>query len=397
MELNRLRERTDLTFDWFTADISGPGTPPDYEAIQRWMGSYFERIHDASGYPIRDEDGHCIPKPVEAYRVDLSLGSLLQWSRWWNKSAGQLQTLSTSSAGIPVGWDYLRDSIRLEQLLSSPDSFLLRQHGLQALYKFETQFPEEISLPNFFWELKEIGGLIPRISSSFTKMLAGGFLNWEFGWKPFLSDLATLGSLANAVADRLEQLRKTYGKVTRLGYYAPEWWTPSIPSHTFPTTSWNGLQVEIQPTFVRSDLRVGALFFHKIPYLNDIIGTIRAFVGALGLNNPLKTVWQAMPFSFVIDWFTTFGSTLDAVAVLQDKTVDWRIWNVNWSMKTRHRFDVYQVNHPNGQEEFFRTKIGRGEAKCYHRTLGYPEAHWLATNVSLSPKQVTLLSALVLG
>jgi hypothetical protein len=281
-------------------------------------------------------------------------------------------------------------------------AFTLRQHGLQALYRFETQFPLETSFPNFLWELRELSSLIPRVLAfynRFVEALAGGYLQWEFGWKPFLQDLAKLGAITDLVAARLEWLKRTYGKVTRLGYQAEDVFLPSIlDPHRFPTISWRGLQTETVAVNVSSTLRVGALLYHELPHLDDYIGTLRGFIGALGLNNPLLVVWQALPYSFVVDWFLNVGGTLEALAGFQDKTVEWNVYNVNWSMKTKARFDVFQVNHPASYPPFSEPrKFGHIDVVSYRRFLGYPEASWISANASLTPKQATLLSAMILG
>jgi hypothetical protein len=146
----------------------------------------------------------------------------------------------------------------------------------------------------------------------------------------------------------------------------------------------------------RVDLRAGCLFSHKLPWLNDVQGTLRAAAGALGLNNPLQVVWQAMPFSFVVDWFLNIGGALSQLD-FQDRTVEWDIWNVHWSAK--HTFDVevrQRFNDSNGNV-LIDQMVGRWRCSRYERFRGYPAPESMFDLDSLSPKQASLLAALILA
>lgn len=407
MTLNRLRESGDLVTADFVARQTGPGVPPDRELLIRpfTRGTQFSRIHDEIGKPIRNGAGDCIPKPVEHYKIRVNDADLLPWYRYYDMDRDLIQTIYPVSSWAPVDWDFLSRPSRLASVLSDVPAFAVRHHSLAAFERFETQFPQEISLPNFFWELREIGSLGSLIrdhAGTWMQRLRaapGDLLNWEFGWKPFASDLIKLGNLTKIIEMRLEALKKTFGKVTRLGYYAKDWYDyPDLYDLVFPTISWQGLQTELRVTKIVSEFRVGALHYHAIPYLNSVIGRLRAFYGALGLGNPLKVFWEAIPYSFVVDWFLDVGSALSTLdAWSNDRTVPWEIYNVNWSMKTRLTFDLQQVNHPASQPFWFKANIGSVDVEYYRRMPGYPEINWLTANLSLSPRQATLAAALLLG
>lgn len=406
--LNRTRELGDLVTSDFVASHSGPGVPPGRELVVRrdmTSGTYFSRISDEVGKPIRKKNGDCIPKPVKHWKVRVKSGPLLPWKLYYDESRGLLQDWEAVSTFVPVDWDFLSSPARLEAFCSTPPTSVLRDHALKSMYRFETQFPQEVSLPNFFWELREIGSLMSiirerRYSWGYLEELPGDLMNWEFGWKPFLDDVGKLGKLFRTIEKRLDALRSTYGKVTRLGYKAVDVWQPDFSgagSLIHPLISWRGLQTELRPSMVETELRVGALFYHEMPYLNDHIGRIRALIGALGLDNPLKVVWEAIPYSFVVDWFLNIGGTLATLGTFQDETIPWEIYNVNWSLKTKTTFDLMQVNNPETQPYFWDAKIGEVETTAYSRNTGYPEYGWLTANTSLTPRQAILMAAMIHG
>jgi hypothetical protein len=354
----------------------------------------YSRIIDDTEEVTRVRNGSMQVKGVrhdKAYQdVSLPLTPWLDWNiaPYWEPCIPE-----PGSKFLPLNLDQLQswfEDVRL------PDS-LVRDFGYDVFNDFNDQFPGEISLPNFFWELREIATLIPKLSASFVTSAAGGYLNWQFGWEPFLADLRTLSSLMSVVDARLEFLRKTYGKVTRLGVSRRD------VLQLDPTPLWrmygapHGLLAHTRGLVnYRVDLRAGCLFSHKLPWLNDVQGTLRAAAGALGLNNPLQVVWQAMPFSFVVDWFLNIGGALSQLD-FQDRTVEWDIWNVHWSAK--HTFDVevrQRFNDSNGNV-LIDQMVGRWRCSRYERFRGYPAPESMFDLDSLSPKQASLLAALILA
>lgn len=410
MTINRTREISDIVTGDFQATHSGPGVTPGDEIHTRpfttW-GTSFSRIGDEVGKPIRKPSGKCIPKPVKHLRVRVKyLSSLLEWYRLWTQLHPEwgFQTWKAVTDEVPLDWSYLTSPARLEAILSDLPAHALREHSLKAISTFNTQFPQEVSLPNFVYELREISTLVSLIRDHSgpwwqrIRQAPGDLLNWEFGWKPFAADLIKLGKLTKTIERRLRHLKSTFGKVTRLGYEADDWYDfPELSPVLYPSTAWRGLQTELRVQSVKTKLRVNALHRHEIPYLDGITGRLRAFYGALGLGNPLLVVWESIPYSFVVDWFLNVGGALEALGNLQDETVPWDIWDVQWSSKTTVVFDVFQVNNPPGDPYWFEAKIGEVEVVSYSRTPGYPEIGWLTANFLPSPREATLMAALLLA
>jgi hypothetical protein len=410
MTINRTRETGDIVSADFSATHSGPGVTPGDEIHTRpftTSGTQFSRIADEIGKPIRKPSGYCIPKPVKHHRVKVRyLNPLLEWRRLWTQLHPEwgFQTWNAVSSEVPLDWNYLTSPARLQHFLSDLPAHALRTHSLEAIKRFETQFPQEISIPNFLYELREIstlGSLIRDHSGPWwqrVKNAPGDLLNWEFGWKPFAADLIKLGKLTKTIEARLEHLKSTFGKVTRLGYEVDDWYDfPELLPTPYPQPAWRGLQTELRVSSVKTKLRIQALHRHRIPYLGDITGRLRAFYGALGLGNPLLVMWEAIPYSFVVDYFIDVGGALEALGNLQDETVPWDIWDVSWSSKTTVVFDVFQVNAPPGDPYWGDWKIGEVEVVNYSRTPGYPELSWLTANLIPSPQQATLIAALLLA
>jgi hypothetical protein len=270
-----------------------------------------------------------------------------------------------------------------------PDSIWSVQNR-QTLAEFSTAFPEEISIGNFIWELREIASLLPQISHSYVRMIQDGVLNLEFGWKPFLRDLETLAGLTNSVAERLKYLKATKGKVTRLGRYVPDVY--DVPIQTIPNDNpVRGYAVSAKHLGTRFDYRAGGRLFHNLDYLDGVIGKLRAFSGALGLNNPIKAIWNALPFSFVVDWFLDVSGHLNA---LNAQPVGWEVEYVSCSILQTAAFDMWQLNEDLfGGGGFPPRKLGTVYYRRYIRWPGLPIANLEIS--SLSPKELVLLTALL--
>jgi hypothetical protein len=263
---------------------------------------------------------------------------------------------------------------------------------LEAFNEFSTQIPTEVSIANFTWELREIGELIPKISNSFLQSVSGGFLNFSFGWKPFVRDLQKLGSLFNTVNSKIDYLVATYGKQVRLGFYRGRVIDDVIPLPTLATVGGNPY-CAIGVVGHRADFRAGGRLYHELRGLKTISGDIRAFISALGLNNPVKAIWDAIPFSFIAGWFTRIGTHLNTLAVNPFKG-RWDVTNLSFSLTERIVLYAFK-NEP--LQSIFMMDMGRIEVKRYTRLDGFPIGVSSFNLEDLNPSQLTLLAALTVG
>jgi len=268
-----------------------------------------------------------------------------------------------------------------------PDSAWLAEN-LKAFATFSSAFPEEISIANFLWELRELGTLIPKIAHTYLETVQSGILNVEFGWKPFLSDLKTLGELNERVTQRLEHLREIAGKRTRLGavsenFYVVGGLADQVESY------YKSFQIRVKHLSTRYDWRAGGYVFQNLDYLDGLIGQLRAFSGALGLQNPVKVLWNALPFSFVMDWFFNVSGHLAAAT---PQPVGWQTSGFTSSVTTTTQLELI-VENPNVIGVGFPPrKLGTISYRRYSRVPGLPVGGLTISN--LSPRELALLLAL---
>jgi len=273
-----------------------------------------------------------------------------------------------------------------------PSSGFVSELGDLAFDAMSTQVPQEVSLPNFLYEMRDIGALVPQLGKSLRETVAGGYLNYQFGWKPFIGDLKKLGSLMDTVSKRIDYLKDTYGRETRLSFEkqltAADCGIDVLGSSSPPSSG----------TYIRSwqgTFRCGGYLYHLLNDLDGMQGVLRGCYAALGLNNPLGVLWEATPWSFVADWF----GRVDAIAARTAVQPFTGLWEVR---RVTHSYSIDFVREQwggpiNGYSPSVMKKEAVVTAKHYLRKTGIPVASGLLTRTNLNSGQLMLAAALTSG
>jgi len=270
-----------------------------------------------------------------------------------------------------------------------PDS-LWETLCMDAFNTFSTQIPTDVSIANFTWELRELGELIPKLSDNLLNSAASGFLNYKFGLAPFLGDIKKLLSIVNTVDNKIDYLVSRWGKRTRLSLYRSRVIDDVIPLPTLGSSGGNPY-ASLGVVGHRADFRATGYLFHQLKGLKTMSGEIRAFISALGLNNPVKAVWDAIPFSFVAGWFTRISGHLSALAINPFKG-RWEVTGLCFSLTERIVVYAYK-NEPLTSINL--VEMGRVEVERYTRLDGFPIGVLSFNLNDLNPSQLTLLGSLI--
>jgi len=290
----------------------------------------------------------------------------------WDGTGIQLPTImydalgnpATFGAVLPETFDWVTSH------LPSPPTEVMDALAKQAEDHFRTSVKPEVLLYNFVIELIETcqGNLekakgayatILRISQEFRRkyleFLAKGLSNadsfwlaWNFAIKPFLSDLRKILCSMSKAMKLLKYLIENNGKARivrhrRNDAYHPDpgelYWNLG-PFQDFAINSWdpdnppweggpvpvrNDSPDELIIQFENYDLTytAQATVIVEIPeYKLRDGGAFLVWESMMGLDRPFAAIWEAIPFSFIIDWFT--GTIKDLSAWLdQSVTVAW--------------------------------------------------------------------------
>jgi hypothetical protein len=210
----------------------------------------------------------------------------------------------------------------------------------QSEIKAQEVVPDEYSLINFLLDIIQIcEGNITKAEGmidlgklaveKFTQAVKRGdnvWLAWNYAIKPFITDLKAFFNSLNKSKKRLQWLRKVNHKTVPIRFrrgprtwrgtttYLPPGfdWEGTIPFQYIPNvymeSNWAAKAVLNATYWVRFDINDA--------YLQEF-GDIIVWMDMSGLYNPYNIIWDAIPFSFVIDWFRTVKNKCET-ALLSD-------------------------------------------------------------------------------
>lgn len=347
--------------------------------VERYVGSLMEEFSDSVGF-----------KNVVNYAHHWRVEAVVEPPPLLKQNWGSTATYFTG--GDPF-FSFTRDFlIGLLPLVPVP----LRESLCgDALTSFTDEFKPQVDLVNFAFETSAIEELIPRISSSITKSASGAFLGWKFGIKPALSDLRSLAGVSNYVARRLAWLRSSYGQTVRVGFTRRFDIEPQGEYLLYQDGSLSGNTVKLKLVNCGGLFRAGGFLTHRLSGLDGISAEALALSAALGTQNPAAILWEAIPFSFVADWFTRVQE-LVATLNVQPFKGEYKLERVSHSFKTFANFRY--VLHKGGSwssESNTDSDYGTLSVERYERYPNLPASSSLLTGETLSPTQQLLALSLI--
>jgi hypothetical protein len=237
---------------------------------------------------------------------------------------------AVTALGVPLGADLIKGS---GQSLVN-DAFNRAQPDLTT-----------VSVPNFLLELGDIKSLIELWKSnlSLAKNLAGLRLNYSFGWKPTIGDVSAMVNVVKSFHDKLKQFRESLGIVQNKTYRMltntvskSGVLTPDVHTRVEWTASLSGTA------------KVHLKFrYDPIQAMTNTELEIRGLLDTLGFELNPKIIWDALPFTFVIDWFFGVGAWLNNFRV-DTLELPVRCLDASVSYKEDLKVESRYVSNPTG-------------------------------------------------
>lgn len=184
----------------------------------------------------------------------------------------------------------------------------------KALARMNPSRPK-VDLPVFIFELKDFPRMLRQLGNILSGAIkasdvAGGYIAYSFGWAPLISDVSKLIGLTKLIDDRMRYLSRLEagGRVKR-----------SLGSRDFATAdlgtggnslagiTWKWKRTEKHKSWATANVKLlGALptKFEDRRWL--------AARAALGLNASAASIWEAIPWTWLIDYLSNVGDILDA-------------------------------------------------------------------------------------
>lgn len=213
---------------------------------------------------------------------------------------------------------------------------------------------EGFSLLNFLWELPELATLAPsfrkwsRLLKQAVKgrrrlscaealdILSEAKLTWDFGIAPFIRDVATLMRVLANFDKAVELLHGLQGKnlwqtLVRAEFNPDEeavkgllpksWYPPSLggrlPFSRVRSTISSDWEIYCHYVLMGGSYdvyRIGVGYDYGLPEASSVLARVKQYLDALGVKPDLSIVWNAVPFTFLLDWCVGVSNFLEANA-----------------------------------------------------------------------------------
>lgn len=252
------------------------------------------------------------------------------------------------------GWNY-NGTYKLGNYPTIPLSQAFPSDNSALSYGLSRMNPNrpDIDLPIFIWELKDIPQLVFRwgriLAKQFSKSgpsspwalpvaVAEQNLEWQFAIKPFLNDMRKLLDFESAVQKRIERLQKMQQRGSIGGNI--DVWDASdtvTVSNIFPTALYqesNRGDITYEATRrVWVTAKMTPLI--QLPQNDDKAMERLARRLVFGRDISVSTIWEAMPWSWLIDWFGNVGDLL----MIHRNSLP-----IQWSNSCIMKHTLYRIN-----------------------------------------------------
>lgn len=288
-----------------------PGTLYANHTLEQAYTEYREEIHTITKRGISRRFNPCYHK---RYDGDINTASY-SWSDWSGNWQMQTDNAFAYFASIqPDGLDPHVEGI-------DPIVFDWVAASARAYQAMKPSVSEgsALNLTMFLVEIRDLTRLADlwRRSYGFVKNLSRGYLNWEFGYKQAYRDLRDILRRTYDWQKRLESFLSKANEVQVRHYSEPvdvpltytKEWTILTDSHYPHPDNRKVVQLDGPPLYTATmeyDYSVPSYRFgdHEVK--------VRAFLDAFGLNLNPSTIWDLIPWSFVVDWFVGVGNVLES-------------------------------------------------------------------------------------
>jgi hypothetical protein len=305
----------------------------------------------------------------------------------------------------------------------------LMQRGLASILPI---VKADLSLPNFIYELKDFRAPIKKIAAvlrspsflgeaarawrktysqlgrmTFKQLLqgyAGHYLNLKFNILPLINDIAKIRSAMSRTESRINDFVTREGKPQNR-HFAFSWSeftnstasvTGATPGATSPfdgTVCGASRSVTYEPSVFHMQIQYN---YNYTAYQREN-ALLLSHLDALGLNYNPAIIWNALPWSFVVDWVLGVGRYLDQMKVTHMEPVI-NIRRALWSIKRSRTISVVKRTSPARAPLVSLTTVKLPDVRetAYRRSLFFPAASSIQSS-GLNSTEFSLGAALVIA
>lgn len=317
--------------------------------------------------------------------------------------------ISLSTATVP--WDALAGTA-LKTMLPS---FAAGNSFLNYLYEFK-DFKKVIQgfTLEFGKKLDSMAMLLGfKRSQKPLKKLAGTYLMYSFGWGPLYRDILRFIKTLNGHIDRYDELLRREGSPQQAYWGTTIVGTTTNESISFldpgdgPLGGWVGPFLAEQSTMVvnlpSAGMRYSATVRYRYRMPDDIrsnVGRLKAALDTLGVSRNPAILWNAIPFSFIVDWFYDVSGMLERMRV-DNVDIKTEILDFCHSVKYEKAVQMYMRGTDWSETGGYKYRSWTTTDTCvksvYERRTGIPNLLTAVQENGLNARKFSLSAALVVA
>lgn len=146
---------------------------------------------------------------------------------------------------------------------------------------------------------RSLDNLSSRQRRNVARALSGSWLETSFGWLPLASDISDANKALRGFADRESQSRVSATSTSE-----------GIPSIAIAGEGWRNVEIRTE-VHTKTELSVRYYGAVKVRAEGPFMGAVAENFG-FRIRDFVPALWEAIPYSFLVDYFVNIGEVLDA-------------------------------------------------------------------------------------
>jgi len=265
------------------------------------------------------------------------------------------------------------------------------------IYNVITPIRQSISLANFLLEIDDIKHSFETVWELAHKLNPSNqILNYQLGIKPLVGDLKGLTGLIGNLYRDISELRRSQNHPIRITTYRDISDPSQASSHVHPTESDDTISVFGYDTLADVvTVKFVTWVRYDLSHLSDIALTCKAALHSIGIGNPLQIYWNAVPYTFMIDWLINISAMLRKFSLETELPRSIIRQTSHLKIERSHRLYSSVFDGPHSDRPIFDdVKVGEVYRKYYRRWVGLPR-DWEPTNYRDPSLREQVLSVLL--
>lgn len=363
-----------------------------------------------------------------------TLPEFLYWRNVSHLASAEKHSYAYDMTQRVVCYHYNRFAAACDSVTSPLSTIQWASLSSTALNNMLPSLSGDNSLVNFVLELKDFKQVVRYLSGNVSKKLTAlnaltgirkgdktlqrlskMYLSYSFGWRPLYRDLVSFFESITGFQRRLEELIKR-ANTPQQRYWGT--WVAGTEQSTVTHSSSGGSNeglgaagagVGQQRVRARTILReTQGVRFHATlryayplpPELTAVGGRLKAFLDVLGVNGNPAILWNAIPFTFIVDWLVNVSGYLERL----------RVDNIHFVTEIRDfcasaKYSrIVEYQHQNVYSTYsdspvMVTEPWKATDSCvktyYERKIGLPNYLTSLQTSGLNPREFSLTAALL--